>query len=80
MLTPAAFATSRSVISLQTLAFTEFILEPPEWFVKAGEYLADGAWKGKDVKFGPVLILSTVLLAVGVLLTFPPVFELIAGG
>ena len=37
-------------------------------------------WRGKDVKFRLVLIVSTVLLAVGVLLTFPPVFELIAGG
>jgi hypothetical protein len=37
-------------------------------------------WKGKDVKFRLVLIVSTVLLAVGLLLTFPPVFELIAGG
>lgn len=37
-------------------------------------------WRGKDVKFRLVLIVSTVLLAVGVLLTFPPVFELITGG
>ena len=28
----------------------------------------------------PVLVLSTVLLVVGLLLTFPPVFEMIAGG
>jgi hypothetical protein len=36
-------------------------------------------WKDKDVKFKPVLIVSTVLLAASVLLTFPPVFDLIAG-
>jgi hypothetical protein len=38
------------------------------------------AWKDKDVKFKTVLIVSAILLAAGVLLTFPPVFELIAGG
>ena len=38
------------------------------------------AWKDKDVKFRPVLVVSTILLVVGALLTFPPVFELIAGG
>ena len=37
-------------------------------------------WRGRDVKFRLVLVVSAVLLAVGVLLTFPPVFELIAGG
>ena len=37
-------------------------------------------WKGKEVKLGPVLVVSAVLLGAGVLLTFPPVFELIAGG
>jgi hypothetical protein len=36
-------------------------------------------WKDKDVKFAPVLVISAILLAAGVLLTFPPVFELIAG-
>jgi hypothetical protein len=36
-------------------------------------------WKDTDVKFAPVLVVSAVLLAAGALLTFPPVFELIAG-
>jgi hypothetical protein len=37
-------------------------------------------WKDRQVSLRPVLIGSAVLLAAGVLLTFPPVFELIAGG
>ena len=37
-------------------------------------------WKDREVTLRPVLIVSAVLLAAGVLLTFPPVFELIAGG
>ena len=37
-------------------------------------------WKDREVSLRPVLILSVVLLAAGLLLTFPPVFELIAGG
>jgi hypothetical protein len=37
-------------------------------------------WKDREVSFKPVVIVSAVLLASGVLLTFPPVFELIAGG
>jgi hypothetical protein len=36
-------------------------------------------WKDRNVSFKPVLIVSTVLMAAGLLLTFPPVFELIAG-
>ncbi len=37
-------------------------------------------WRDREVKFGRVLVISAVFLAVGLLLTFPPVFELIAGG
>jgi hypothetical protein len=37
-------------------------------------------WRGKEVRLTPVLVASAVLLAAGVLLTFPPVFELLAGG
>jgi hypothetical protein len=37
------------------------------------------AWKDREVTLRPVLIVSVVLLAAGVLLTFPPVFDLIAG-
>jgi hypothetical protein len=37
-------------------------------------------WKDRQVSLKPVLIVSVVLLAAGVLLTFPPVFEMIAGG
>jgi hypothetical protein len=37
-------------------------------------------WKDRQVSLRPVLIVSAVFLAAGVLLTFPPVFELIAGG
>lgn len=32
-------------------------------------------WKDKDVAFVRVLVVTLVLLALGVLLTFPPVFE-----
>ena len=37
-------------------------------------------WKDREVRFGQILVISAALLAVGLLLTFPPVFELIAGG
>src|SRR5512133_2051417 len=37
-------------------------------------------WRGKEVRFVPVVVASAILLVVGLLLTFPPVFELIAGG
>jgi len=32
-------------------------------------------WKGKDVAFVRVLVATLVLLALGLILTFPPVFE-----
>ena len=38
------------------------------------------AWKDREVSLRPILIVSVILLVVGTLLTFPPVFELIAGG
>ncbi len=38
------------------------------------------AWKDRDVSFRPVVIVSAILLIVGLLFTFPPVFQLIAGG
>lgn len=37
-------------------------------------------WKDREVSFRPILIISAVLLAVGVVLTFPPVFDFIAKG
>ena len=37
-------------------------------------------WRDREVKFGRVLVISAALLAVGLLLTFPPVFALVAGG
>lgn len=38
------------------------------------------AWKDKDVNFGGIATLSFILLAIGLLGTFPPVFEIFAGG
>lgn len=35
-------------------------------------------WREKDVKLAPVLVISAVLTAIGLLLTFPPFFELFA--
>jgi hypothetical protein len=35
-------------------------------------------FRGKEVKFGPVLTISLILVAGGFLLTFPPVFEVFA--
>ncbi|MGA2380458.1 MAG: hypothetical protein ABSG85_14245 [Spirochaetia bacterium] len=37
-------------------------------------------WRDKEVSFRPILIVSAVLLVIGLLFTFPPVFDLIAGG
>lgn len=37
------------------------------------------AWRGKEVNFRPIATLAFVLAAVGLLGTFPPVFELFAG-
>jgi hypothetical protein len=37
------------------------------------------AWRGKEVNFPPIATLAFVLAMVGLLGTFPPVFELIAG-
>lgn len=37
-------------------------------------------WKGKEVSFKPTLTLSAVLMAVGLLFTFPPVWKIFAGG
>jgi hypothetical protein len=36
------------------------------------------AWRGKEVNLRTVTIVSMVLLAIGFLLTFPPIFELFA--
>jgi hypothetical protein len=33
-------------------------------------------FRGKEVKFGPILVIALVLVGAGFLLTFPPVFEL----
>jgi len=38
------------------------------------------AWKNREVNFRPVVIISAILLVVGLFFTFPPVFDLIAGG
>ncbi len=38
------------------------------------------AWKDRDVNFRPVVVVSAILLVVGLLFTFPPVFDMIAGG
>jgi hypothetical protein len=35
-------------------------------------------FRGKEVKFGPVLTIALALVAGGFLLTFPPVFEIFA--
>lgn len=35
-------------------------------------------FRGKEVKFGPFLTISLILVAAGFLLTFPPVFEIFA--
>ncbi len=37
-------------------------------------------WKDRDVSYRPVAIIAAVLLAVGLLTTFPPFFELFAAG
>lgn len=37
------------------------------------------AWKGKEVNLRPILIVSVILLVVGVLLTFPPVWGIFTG-
>jgi hypothetical protein len=37
-------------------------------------------WRDRQVSLKLVLIISAILLAVGVLFTFPPVFQSIAGG
>jgi hypothetical protein len=36
-------------------------------------------WKDRDVSFKTVLVVSTILMAAGLLLTFPPVFDFIKG-
>jgi hypothetical protein len=33
-------------------------------------------WKGKEVKLRPVLVVAAILAVVGLLLTFPPFFDL----
>jgi hypothetical protein len=33
-------------------------------------------WRGRDVRFGPVGTVALVLLALGILLTFPPLADL----
>jgi len=38
------------------------------------------AWKDRDVRFAPVVVVSAILLVVGLLFTFPPFFDLISGG
>lgn len=37
-------------------------------------------WRDRDVRFAPVIVISAILLVIGLLFTFPPFFELIAGG
>jgi hypothetical protein len=37
------------------------------------------AWKGKNVNFSQIATIAFILLAIGLLGTFPPVFDLIAG-
>ena len=36
-------------------------------------------WRDREVKFGRVLVISALLLSIGLLLTFPPLFTLAAG-
>ena len=36
-------------------------------------------WKDQDVKYRPIVIISAVLLVVGLLTTFPPLFDLFSG-
>jgi hypothetical protein len=38
------------------------------------------AWKDREVNFKGIAIVSAVLLVVALIFTFPPVFDLIAGG
>lgn len=38
------------------------------------------AWRNKDVNISTTTTLTFILLAIGLLGTFPPVFELLAGG
>ena len=37
------------------------------------------SWRGKEVNFRPIATLAFILAAVGLLGTFPPVFDLFAG-
>jgi hypothetical protein len=54
-----------------TLAVLAFAIS---WAVLA--YL----WRGREVPFGRVFAVSLVLIGLGFLLTFPPIFELFAAG
>ena len=37
-------------------------------------------WKDREVSHRPVVVVSAILLVVGLLGTFPPFFEIVAGG
>ncbi len=47
------------------------------WLVAWG--VLHGAWRGRDVKFPAVFAASLVLVGLGLLLMFPPFFEIFAG-
>ncbi len=38
------------------------------------------AWRDRDIRYVPVVIIAAVLLVVGLLTTFPPFFDLVSGG
>jgi hypothetical protein len=53
------------------------IIEVAAWLVA---WLVLGlAWKDKEVNLRPILVLSAILVVVGVLLTFPPVWTIFTG-
>jgi hypothetical protein len=58
---------------LSGVSTTAIVVWLAAWFVLARR------WGKKNVAMGPVNLVSFLLLAVGVLLTFPPVMDLIQG-
>ncbi len=69
----AALAWNKSVGSLSGKSIIEVIA----WLV--GWLILGLAWKDKEVSFKPILIVSIILAAVGVLFTFPLVWHIFTG-
>ncbi|MCG3210262.1 MAG: hypothetical protein FOGNACKC_03893 [Anaerolineae bacterium] len=48
------------------------------WLISWG--VLHAAWKDKETDFGKTFTISLILIGLGFLLTFPPIFEIFAGG